>query len=119
MRRLFSRGTLSDWTNGYNREDGGCFEYFQPLQLLNKDLLLIIRQSQMKLNEYAIPKSAGAVSVTAYTHLVKASWILVDIISCHPQISFLGHGTRYEIPLLSAVSHAFGCPSSHGILILT
>lgn len=76
-------------------------------------------RSQMKLNEYAIPKSAGAVSVTAYTHLVKASWILVDIISCHPQISFLGHGTRYEIPLLSAVSHAFGCPSSHGILILT
>jgi hypothetical protein len=46
------------------------------------------------------------VPVLAYTDLIKASWILVDIIACHPQRSFFDSPTRYEVQLLSAVGHS-------------
>lgn len=86
---------------------------------INEDLLLITKQSQTELRTYASPNPATAISVTAYTNLIKASWILVDIISCHPQISFLDSGTRYEAQLLAAVSQAFTYSSSQGVQTLT
>jgi hypothetical protein len=55
---------------------------------------------------YATPVSDHAVPLPAYTNLIKASWILIDIIACHPQLSFLDSSTHYEVQLLSAVSHS-------------
>ncbi|KAH0558859.1 hypothetical protein GP486_004507 [Trichoglossum hirsutum] len=57
-------------------------------------------KSQMEL--YAAPVSDHAVPLPAYANLIKASWILVDIIACHPQLSFLNSSTHYEVQLLSA-----------------
>jgi len=54
---------------------------------------------------YATPE-LNHVPVLAYTNLIKASWILVDIIACHPQRPFFDSPTRYEVQLLSAVSHS-------------
>jgi hypothetical protein len=54
---------------------------------------------------YATPEP-NHVPVLAYTNLIKASWILVDIIACHPQRPFFDSPTRYEVQLLSAVSHS-------------
>jgi hypothetical protein len=53
---------------------------------------------------YATPES-DHVPVLAYTNLIKASWILVDIIACHPQRPFFDSSTRYDVELLSTVSH--------------
>jgi hypothetical protein len=61
-----------------------------------------IKQSQIEL--YATPVSDSAVPLLAYINLIKASWILIDIIACHPQLSFLNSSTHYEVQLLSAVS---------------
>lgn len=53
---------------------------------------------------YATQASDQAITLPAYTNLVKASWILVDVIACHPQLSFLDSNTHYEVQFLSAVS---------------
>ena len=37
----------------------------------------------------------------AYTNLIKASWILVDVIAGHPQYRFLAANTHSEVQLLS------------------
>lgn len=42
--------------------------------------------------------------LSAYTNLIKASWILVDVIVCHPQLPFLDSTMHHEVQLLSAVS---------------
>jgi hypothetical protein len=52
---------------------------------------------------YATQTSNSSVSVPAYTNLIKASWILVDIVACHPQLIFLNSSTHYEVKLLSVV----------------
>ena len=41
------------------------------------------------------------VPLAPYTSLIKASWILIDIISCHPQVPFLSSSTHSEVQVLS------------------
>ena len=57
-------------------------------------------RSQMEL--YAVSEPKQKVPLAAYTNLIKASWILVDIIACHPQVSFIAASTHSEVHLLSA-----------------
>ena len=57
-------------------------------------------RSQLEL--YSITLQAQPVPVSAYANLIKASWILVDIIACHPQVSFLSSSTRAEVASMSS-----------------
>jgi len=54
---------------------------------------------------YTPPVSDQCVPVSAYANLIKASWILIDIIAGHPQLPFFTSSTHFEVQLLSAVSH--------------
>ena len=56
-------------------------------------------RSQMELYNITGPKQS--VPLTAYRNLIKASWILVDIIACHPQVPFIAASTHSEVQLLS------------------
>lgn len=50
-------------------------------------------------------KSSGQIiSQQGYADLIKAAWILVDIIGRHPQLDFLDSGIRYEVVQLTQVS---------------
>jgi hypothetical protein len=53
---------------------------------------------------YAMSKTESVVSVSGYADLIKASWILIDIINQHPQFHLSSTGTRYDVQLLAAVS---------------
>ena len=57
-------------------------------------------RSQMEL--YAVTVTQQKVPLAAYTNLIKASWILVDIIACHPQVPYSKANTHSEVQLLSA-----------------
>ena len=57
-------------------------------------------RSQMEL--YAVTVPQQKVPLAAYTNLIKASWILVDIIACHPQVPYIKANTHSEVQLLSA-----------------
>jgi hypothetical protein len=56
--------------------------------------------------ELSSASTAGAVSPQAYANLIKASWILIDIIASHPQVTFLKSSAQYEVQALSSVSGA-------------
>lgn len=47
--------------------------------------------------------SSDTVSRQGYLNLVKASWILVDIVMRHPQLSFLDSIVHLEVRLLTEV----------------
>lgn len=57
-------------------------------------------RSQMEM--YTISEPKKKVPLAAYSNLIKASWILVDIIACHPQVPFIAASTHSEVQLLSA-----------------
>ena len=57
-------------------------------------------RAQMEL--YAVTVPQQKVPLAAYTNLIKASWILVDIVACHPQVPFIKASTHSEVQLLSA-----------------
>lgn len=57
-------------------------------------------RSQMEL--YTVSEPKKKVPLAAYANLIKASWILVDIIACHPQVPFIAASTHSEVQLLSA-----------------
>ena len=57
-------------------------------------------RSQMEF--YAVTVPQQKVPLAAYANLIKASWILVDIIACHPQVPFIKASTHSEVQLLSA-----------------
>ena len=57
-------------------------------------------RSQMELSAVTLPQQK--VPLAAYTNLIKASWILVDIIACHPQVPYIKASTHLEVQLLSA-----------------
>ena len=40
--------------------------------------------------------------MAAYANLIKSSWILIDIIACHPQVQFVTASTHSEVQALSA-----------------
>jgi hypothetical protein len=48
--------------------------------------------------------SNDTVPPPAYVNLIKASWILIDIITGHPQLPFFDSSTHFDVQLLSAVS---------------
>ena len=56
-------------------------------------------RSQMEL--YTVSEPNQKVPLAAYANLIKSSWILVDIIACHPQVPFIAASTHSEIQLLS------------------
>lgn len=57
-------------------------------------------RSQMELYSILAPKQS--VPLGAYINLIKASWIVVDIIACHPQVSLIAASKFAEVQLLSA-----------------
>ena len=57
-------------------------------------------RSQMEL--YSILTAKQNVPLGAYINLIKASWIVVDIIACHPQVSLIAASKFAEVQLLSA-----------------
>ena len=59
-----------------------------------------LRRAQMEL--YAVTVPQQKVPLAAYTNLIKASWILADIIACHPQVPFIKASTHLEVQSLSA-----------------
>jgi len=58
-------------------------------------------QSQMEI--YMLSSPSQRISVSAYIDLVKSSWILIDLIACHPQVPFISASTSAEIHSLSSV----------------
>lgn len=46
----------------------------------------------------------SVVPYSAYVSLIKAFWILMDVITCHPQLPFHTAGSQAEIRVLSTVS---------------
>lgn len=51
---------------------------------------------------FAIASLEKQVPLGAYANLTKASWILVDIVARHPQVSFLATSKHSDVQLLSA-----------------
>ncbi|KAL4994953.1 ankyrin repeat-containing domain protein [Aspergillus recurvatus] len=56
-------------------------------------------KAQMELSS---APTTGAASPQAYANLIKASWILIDIIASHPQVIFLKSSAQYEVQALSS-----------------
>ena len=53
-----------------------------------------------ELELYALRDPGTILPISVYASLIKASWILVDIIACHPQVTFLSAKIRAEITAL-------------------
>lgn len=53
----------------------------------------------MELHTATTPKEK--IALAAYANLIKSSWILVDIIACHPQFQFITASTSSEVQSLS------------------
>lgn len=51
--------------------------------------------------------SERKLSKQGYADLVKASWILIDVIAQHPQLNLLGSDVRCDAELLAEVSYPF------------
>ena len=62
-------------------------------------------RSQMEL--YSISEPKKNVYLGAYANLIKASWILIDIIACHPQVPFIPADTHSDSQQLSALKNEF------------
>jgi hypothetical protein len=45
-----------------------------------------------------------------YINLVKASWILIDVVVRHPQLSYLDNEVRIEVDALAAVWQKISLP---------
>ena len=57
-------------------------------------------RSQLELRSIIAPEQS--VSPAAYADLIKAGWILADVIPCHPQFPFISASTSSELRSLSA-----------------
>jgi len=49
------------------------------------------------------PGSGSAVSHAVYKSLIKASWILSDVITKHPQLNLLEAAIQYDVQALAEV----------------
>lgn len=58
-------------------------------------------QSQMELPDGS-PSNVTS-SQQGYINLIKASWILIDVIARHPQLNLLDSGIRFDVELLANV----------------
>ena len=67
---------------------------------------------------YAVSAEPSPISIEGYPYLVKASWILIDIIACHPQLSFISSTFDSEIKLLSAeIRNELSRLATHGSIV--
>ena len=67
---------------------------------------------------YTVSTPKEKVPLAAYANLIKSSWILVDIIACHPQVQFVTASTHSEVQALSAeLKHEFARLSDSGLII--
>lgn len=66
------------------------------------DHLLTRAQAQMDISEVAVGDIT--LPLQGYLDLIKASWILVDVIARHPQLNLLDTTVRYEVEILTEVS---------------
>lgn len=67
---------------------------------------------------YTVSEPKQTVPLAAYANLIKASWILVDIISYHPQVPFIAASTHSEVQSLSAeLKNEFSRLSSLNLII--
>ena len=78
---------------------------FQPWNTIGLDQWMDagrwwLLRSQMKL--YSISKPKQSVPSEGYVNLIKASWIVVDIIAYHPQVSLLAASKFAEVQLLTS-----------------
>lgn len=51
--------------------------------------------------------SKGPLNKQGYLDLIKASWILIDVIARHPQLNLLDTGVRCDVELLAEVSFLY------------
>lgn len=58
-------------------------------------------QAQMELSARSLPDIT--VSQQGYINLIKASWILIDVIVRHPQLNLIDSGIRCDVELLANV----------------
>ena len=59
-----------------------------------------LQLAQMDLS--TVRQIGQATPLAAYTNLIKATWILLELITCHPQVPFLTATTQSEIRQLAA-----------------
>lgn len=63
----------------------------------------MIEHEQSQMNLYVKSSLNQIISQQGYADLIKAAWILVDIIARHPQLDFLDSDIRYEVVQLTQV----------------
>ena len=61
-----------------------------------------MKQYQLQMQSKPAGKS-NMISNIAYTYLIKASWILSDVISKHPQLNLLETAVQYDVQALAEV----------------
>ena len=84
--------------------DEGMFFWLEGSKQLLGDTNLFRIQAQNELHSM-LPLDQN-VPVQAYTDLIKASWILIDIISKHPQQKFISSTSgNLQIQVLAEVHH--------------
>lgn len=67
---------------------------------------------------FTLSKPKEKVPKAAYVNLIKSSWILMDIITCHPQVPFVTASTQLEVQSLSAeTKNEFARLSDLGLVI--
>jgi len=64
---------------------------------------LLMAKTDLRI-QHPLVESGGQVSQEGYVNLLKASWILTDIIVVHPQFGYIEASTQYEIMQLTEVS---------------
>jgi hypothetical protein len=64
-------------------------------------------QSQMDLYPEVMSQGTGTVSRHGYLKLVKAAWILIDVVVRHPQLSYLDASVRMDVEALAGVRVKF------------
>ncbi|KAF8536972.1 hypothetical protein BDD12DRAFT_982467 [Trichophaea hybrida] len=60
-----------------------------------------LMKAQMEIDVHS--SSDGTVSQVGYMNLVKASWILIDVIARHPQLNVLDSEVQFEVQLLAGM----------------
>ena len=100
-RSSLSHGTRLGLTAGLKRGGDGYCGYvtvFLIVQVIANHHAGV--QSQMEL--HSVSAARQEVPRSRYANLIKSSWILIDIIACHPQIHFITASSRSDVQLLSA-----------------
>lgn len=67
--------------------------------------ILCLTTEQSQSASYMTDSSERMLSKQGYADLVKASWILIDVIAQHPQLNLLGSDVRCDAELLAEVGN--------------